>query len=88
VPKSGQNCFFNLFPTFSVYLTLAEFSLLMAFHTFSVFWVSESLVEILNPIYTILQDSLEQKIIHVESDLSSFVEKEVITCLLSNVLLY
>jgi len=58
----------------------------MAFHTFPVFWVSESLILILNPIYTILQDSLEQKIIHAESDLSSFVEKEVIICLLSNAL--
>ena len=40
----------------------------------------------LNPIFTILQDSLERKIIPVF--LSSFVQKKVITCLLSNVLLY
>lgn len=42
------------------------------------FGIDESLVEILNPIYIVLQESLERKINLLESDLSSFVEHEVI----------
>ena len=52
------------------------------------FFVNESWDGILNPMYFIPQESLERKINLLENDLSSFCEKEVITCLLSHILLH
>jgi len=53
-----------------------------------VIFVNESWADILSPIYIILQESLERKINLLDNDLSSSREKEVITCLLSHLLLH
>lgn len=70
-----------LFLFLTTYLTISDFVYLVIF-------VNESWADILSPMYTIEQESLEQKINLLENDFISSREKEVIACLLTHVLLH